>query len=111
MLTLNVARRWAKYRERIDPSCLVFIDETWTKTNMSPWLFDGPINGEAFQIYVERVLVPTSRPGDIVIMDDLGPHKSDVWQMPSISRIGVPIRRRNSVRQQSLPGRGSAYRL
>jgi hypothetical protein len=34
-----VARRraqWTKYRERIDPSRLVFIDETWTKTNMAP---------------------------------------------------------------------------
>jgi len=35
----DVARRraqWTKYRERIDPSRLVFIDETWTKTNMAP---------------------------------------------------------------------------
>jgi putative transposase len=34
-----VARRraqWTKYRKRIDPSRLVFIDETWTKTNMAP---------------------------------------------------------------------------
>ena len=34
-----MARRraqWTKYRERIDPSRLVFIDETWTKTNMAP---------------------------------------------------------------------------
>src|SRR5258708_6828698 len=35
----DVARRraqWLKYRPRIDPSRLVFIDETWTKTNMAP---------------------------------------------------------------------------
>ena len=34
-----MARRraqWTKYRNRIDPSRLVFIDETWTKTNMAP---------------------------------------------------------------------------
>ena len=34
-----MARRraqWTKYRDRIDPSRLVFIDETWTKTNMAP---------------------------------------------------------------------------
>jgi DDE superfamily endonuclease len=34
----DVARRraqWTKYRDRIDPSCLVFMDETWTKTNMA----------------------------------------------------------------------------
>ena len=78
---------------------LVFIDETWTKTNMAPlrgwaprgmrlrakvpyghwktmtflaalrhdridapWLLDGPINGESFRTYVEKVLVPTLRP-------------------------------------------------
>ena len=41
----------------------------------APWLLDGPIDGESFQIYVEKVLVPTLRPGDIVIMDNLGSHK------------------------------------
>jgi putative transposase len=105
--------RWASYQHRIDPSRLVFIDETWTKTNMAalrgwapvgerlkakapyghwntmtfiaalrhdrieaPWLIDGPINGERFLIYVEKVLVPTLRPGDIVLADNLGSHKS-----------------------------------
>jgi len=43
----------------------------------APLLIDGPINGEAFQLYVEKVLVPTLRPGDIVIMDNLGLHKSN----------------------------------
>jgi transposase len=91
---------------------LVFLDETWAKTNMAPlrgwapsgarlkanvphghwktmtfiaalrhdrieapWLINGPINGERFRIYVERVLVPTLKPGDIVVMDNLGSHK------------------------------------
>jgi putative transposase len=90
----------------------VFIDETWTKTNMeplrgwarrgerlvakvphghwktmtfvaslrydrieAPWLIDGPINGEGFRAYVEKVLVPTLKPGELVIMDNLGSHK------------------------------------
>ena len=110
-----MARRraqWIKHRDRIDPSRLVFIDETWTKTNMAPlrgwapwgsrliakvphghwqtttflaalrhdridapWLLEGPIDGESFMIYVEKVLLPTLRPGDIVIMDNLGSHK------------------------------------
>lgn len=93
-------------------SRLVFIDETWTKTNMAPlrgwclrgarlkakapfkrWqtmtfiaalrcdridapcLFDGPINGDAFLGYVETFLVPTLKPGDVVIMDNLGSHR------------------------------------
>src|SRR5262249_47927235 len=91
---------------------LVFIDETWTKTNMAPlrgwapcgqrlpgkaphgrwktmtflaalrhdrisapWLIDGPIDGQSFLQYVEEVLVPTLKPGDIVIIDNLGSHK------------------------------------
>ena len=42
----------------------------------APWLLDGPINGASFRLYVERLLLPTLRPGDIVIMDNLGSHKS-----------------------------------
>ena len=105
--------RWKKHQAKIDPARLVFIDETWTKTNMAPlrgwnlrgqrllskvphgaWrtttflaalrhdridapcVIDGPINGEIFLAYVEQFLVPTLKPGDIVIMDNLGSHKS-----------------------------------
>ena len=111
----DVARRrtqWRMYQDRVDPSRLVFIDETWTKTNMTPlrgwaprgqrlkakvphgrwktmtflaalrhdrvdapWLFDGPINGDRFRLYVEKALAPTLRPGDIVILDNLGSHR------------------------------------
>ena len=114
----DVARRraqWIKYQTRIDPSRLVFIDETWAKTNMAPlrgwaprgrrlvakvphghwntttflaalrydrieapWLLEGPIDGQSFAIYVETVLLPTLRPGDIVIMDNLGSHKGKI---------------------------------
>ena len=42
----------------------------------APWLLNRPIDGERFLVYVEQVLVPTLRPGDIVIMDNLGSHKS-----------------------------------
>ena len=112
-----MARRRAQWQARqgqVDPSRLVFIDETWAKTNMAPlrgwaprgqrlkakaphrhwktmtflaalrhdrveapWLLDGPINGERFRLYVEKVLVPTLRPGDIVILDNLAVHKSE----------------------------------
>ena len=41
----------------------------------APWFLDGPINGERFRIYVEKVLVPTLNRGDVVIMDNLGSHK------------------------------------
>ena len=42
----------------------------------APWVVDGPINGELFRLYVEKVLVPTLKPADIVILDNLGSHKS-----------------------------------
>lgn len=41
----------------------------------APWLVDGPINGERFRLYVEKVLVPSLKPGDIVVLDNLGSHK------------------------------------
>jgi len=41
----------------------------------APFVLDGPINREAFETYVARVLVPELRPGDIVVMDNLSSHK------------------------------------
>jgi transposase len=43
----------------------------------APCLFDGPINGAAFLAYVETFLVSTLRPGDIVVLDNLGSHRGD----------------------------------
>jgi transposase len=42
---------------------------------VAPMVLDGPINGCAFQAYVDQVLAPTLAPGDIVVMDNLGSHK------------------------------------
>ena len=41
----------------------------------APMVLDGPINRDAFQAYVDQVLVPELRPGDIVVMDNLSSHK------------------------------------
>ncbi len=97
---------------QLDPERVVFIDETWAKTNMTrthgyapkgerlidaaphghwhtttfvgalradgmvaPLVVDGAINGELFRAYVEQVLVPELRPGDVVVLDNLGSHK------------------------------------
>ena len=43
---------------------------------VAPWVIEGPINGESFRTYVEHVLVPELRVGDIVVMDNLGSHKA-----------------------------------
>ena len=96
----------------LDPAKLLFIDETWAKTNMSRlrgrcalgerlvekvphghWktttliaaldqggmrcstTVDGAVNRDVFEAFVEQVLVPTLRPGDIVVMDNLSSHK------------------------------------
>jgi transposase len=41
----------------------------------APMVLDGPMDGDAFIAYVEQVLAPTLKPGDIVIMDNLRAHK------------------------------------
>lgn len=112
----DIARKRARWKARqgsIDLKRLVFVDETWAKTNMAPlrgwaargkrlighapfghwntmtfiaalrhdgivapWVIDGPINGAGFRTWVEQVLVPDLRAGDIVILDNLGSHKA-----------------------------------
>jgi transposase len=42
---------------------------------VAPFVLDGPINRNAFETYVAKVLVPELRPGDIVMMDNLSSHK------------------------------------
>ena len=42
---------------------------------VAPWVIDGAINREAFETYVEKVLVPALRRDDVVIMDNLSSHK------------------------------------
>ena len=44
----------------------------------APWLLEGPIDGDSFATYVEKVLLPTLRHGDIVIMDNLGSHRGKI---------------------------------
>jgi len=91
---------------------LIFIDETWAKTNMTRlrgrapvgerlvakvphghWktttlvaalgvegvrcsmVTDGAVNGQIFEAFVEKVLTPQLREGDVVVMDNLSSHK------------------------------------
>ena len=41
----------------------------------APAVFDGPIDSPSFLAYIEQVLVPTLRPGDVVVLDNLAVHK------------------------------------
>jgi len=42
----------------------------------APFVIDRPMNSAIFLTYVQRCLVPTLKPGDIVVMDNLKPHKA-----------------------------------
>jgi len=44
-------------------------------TVTAPFVIDRPINGLIYRTYLERCLIPTLTPGDIVIMDNLPAHK------------------------------------
>ena len=137
----DVARRrqrWRSWQVGLYPERLVFIDETWIKTNMAPlrgwgpkgkrlrgfaphghWhtltflgalrcdrltapcVFDGPIDGECFRAWVEQQLVPVLKPGDIVVMDNLGSHKSQA--------IRQTIRATGASSVYTLTGRRNGY--
>ena len=46
-----------------------------TKGIMAPMIMDGAMDGEMFTAYVQTLLVPQLKPGDIVVMDNLPAHK------------------------------------
>ena len=52
-----------------------FVAGLTTRGMIAPFVLGGPINRDAFETYVEKVLVPELRPGDLVIMDNLSSHK------------------------------------
>jgi transposase len=70
---------------------------------MAPMVLDGPMDGLAFEAYVEQVLVPVLPAGSIVVMDNLPSHKSsaisrllnqaqaDLWYLPPYSPDFNPI--------------------
>ena len=58
---------------------------------VAPMVLDGPINGDWFEAYVTKVLVPELQPGDIVIMDNLSSHKR-VAVKEKIEAAGATLR-------------------
>jgi transposase len=57
----------------------------------APAVFDGPIDSPSFLAYVEQVLVPTLRPGDVVVLDNLAVHKQPEVRT-AIAQAGASIR-------------------
>jgi len=54
-------------------------------------VLDGAVDAMAFETYVERVLAPALRPGDIVVMDNLGSHKRAEVEA-AVARAGAEVR-------------------
>jgi hypothetical protein len=52
-----------------------FVAGIRTSGLIAPFVLDGPINRDAFEVYIDKVLVPDLKPGDVVIMDNLSSHK------------------------------------
>ncbi len=57
----------------------------------APAVFDGPIDNTSFRAYVEQVLVPTLRPGDVVVLDNLAVHKQPAVRA-AITAVGAHVR-------------------
>lgn len=57
----------------------------------APAVFDGPIDNPTFRAYVEQVLVPTLRPGDVVVLDNLAVHKQPEIRA-AIEAVGAHLR-------------------
>ena len=51
---------------------------------------DGATDTEVFQAYVQELLCPTLRAGDVVIMDNLSPHKS-TQTLQLIEQVGAQV--------------------
>jgi len=54
-------------------------------------VFDGPIDSVTFRAYIEQVLVPTLRPGDVVVLDNLSAHKQPEIRL-AIEDAGAQLR-------------------
>jgi transposase len=57
----------------------------------APAVFDGPIDNPSFLAYVEQILVPSLRPGDVVVLDNLAVHKQPEVRA-AIEAIGAQLR-------------------
>ena len=48
----------------------------------APWVINGPMNRELFDLYVKTQLAPTLQPGDVIILDNLSSHKARARRQP-----------------------------
>jgi transposase len=69
----------------------------------APMVIEGPTDQDVFEAYVQQVLAPSLRPGDVVVLDNLSSHKSaaveaailatgaEVWFLPPYSPDFNPV--------------------
>lgn len=69
---------------------LTFIGALRLDRLTAPCVFDGPINGECFRAYIEQLLTPLLKAGDIVVMDNLGSHKGNAIRQ-AIKKAGARL--------------------
>ena len=87
---------WARRGKRAIGS----VPTTWGSTTViaalgldgvrAPLVFPGATDTQAFQTYVDEVLAPELRPGDVVVFDNLKPHRSP-HVAESIGRAGASV--------------------
>ena len=65
---------------------------------------EGPTNTEVFQAYVREALVPSLRPDNIVVMDNLGAHKNELT-VALIEQAGAEVRFLPAYSPTSTPSR------
>jgi transposase len=75
-------RGWASEGERCHAAIphghwktITFVGGLTLSGFIAPMLLDGPMDGECFRAWVEQMLAPVLKPGDIVVMDNLPAHK------------------------------------
>ena len=82
----NMARRYGRSPrgQRLDGpvphghwKSTTFVGGLTTRGFIAPYVLDGAMNGAVFKAWVEQMLAPELRPGDIVVMDNLAAHKVD----------------------------------
>ena len=88
---------WAPVGERCSDSVpfghwktMTFIAGLRLSGMTAPWVLDGPMDGDAFRVYVREVLAPTLRRGDVVVLDNLPSHKVAGVREP-IEAVGAKL--------------------
>ncbi len=89
---------WAPCGERLHYACphghwrtTTMISSIRLDGSTACMTIDGPTDTEVFQAYVREILCPALRPGDCVIMDNLGTHKN-AQTLALITAAGASVR-------------------